>query len=136
MHKAKVGQVWQDKDTRGCESEPATFEVTQTDGSHGGFAEGIRRPSGRKTRIRLDVHGGVSGYRLVDGDAAPADAAVEYTRSDALEGIKSLRGFLSGLGRRGMSAAEYGPYLNELFMLESWVSDQSQERTPAESSSP
>lgn len=64
--RAAVGQVWRDKDTRGREAHPATFEVVQTDGKPGGFAEGIRRPSGRKTRIRLDEHGRVRGYTLVE----------------------------------------------------------------------
>lgn len=62
---AAVGQTWQDKDERGRDGSPSTFEVTETDGTPGGFAHGIRRPSGRKTRVRLDERGGVRGYVLV-----------------------------------------------------------------------
>jgi hypothetical protein len=69
---AKAGQVWEDTYDYRISPEAAreqgfvqpALEVTETDGKPGGFACGIRRPSGRKTRVRLNDKGEPRGYRL------------------------------------------------------------------------
>jgi dTDP-4-dehydrorhamnose 3,5-epimerase-like enzyme len=67
---AKAGQVWEDAYDYRISSPKAqgfvqpTLEIAETDGTPGGFAHGIRRPSGRKTRVRLNDKGEPRGYRL------------------------------------------------------------------------
>lgn len=65
--KAAVGQVWKETYDYGegtsYAKNPPTLCVTSVDATH---AHGVRQPSGRKTRVRLDSRGGVSGYVLVE----------------------------------------------------------------------
>lgn len=74
---ARPGQIWRDTFNYGQGSpltkSPPTLLVTKTDGQPGGFAHGIRQPSGRRTRVRLDMHGGLCRYVLVKD--APEEAA-------------------------------------------------------------
>lgn len=65
--KVEAGQVWKDTYDYGDGSvygkNPPTLTITKVGE---GYAEGIRQPSGRKTKVSLPANGGIRGYSLVE----------------------------------------------------------------------